>query len=104
VPTGLANDARNLKIHESIVTYIRIRRQVGGTRKRKAAVFVLESQRKSLFSKASRGRDKVRDRVANPGSVIRIGNKDHFRALVTKNTTLQEGRSLGRTALEETPR
>jgi hypothetical protein len=101
VRSGLANDARNLKVHESIVT--NIRRQVGATRNREGAVFVLESHRKSLLSKTSGRSDKVSDRIANPRSVIRIGNKNHFRALVAENTTLQEGRLLGTTALEETP-
>jgi len=75
----------------------------GTTGNGKGTVLALEIQRKSLFSKTSGRRDKVRDRIANPGSVVRIGNKNHFRVLATKNTTLQKGRLPGSAALEETP-
>jgi hypothetical protein len=101
VRSSLANNARNLEIHESIVAYIR--QQVGTTGNGKGTVLALEIQRKSLFSKTSGRRDKVRDRIANPGSVVRIGNNNHFRVLVAKNTTLQKGRLPGSAALEETP-
>jgi len=87
VRTNLAQYARNLKVHERVVTHIN--KQIRGAGDTKSGLLIVEGERKRLLAKTGGGCKKLRNSVANLSSVIGIGNEDHLRVVTMKDTALQ---------------